>query len=280
MTGKIIKRVTIFMLSVGLSMGVSGCGALDMLGISTKKEEKPQVKDLKVKEKTEAPTITADLSGTVTYSLNQDAAPVFVEANANDGGTLVYQWYKNTTNSNGGGTPISGAVNKEYKPSTAEVGKSYYYVVVGNSCTDNSKDPGMATSQVLEVVVEQAAQANENEQAAQAEDAQAQAQAAQAQAAQAQAAAEAKRAQETKSGAWEDTPDGKKFKHDDGTYAVGEWKEINGQRFHFDGNGILQTGWFTDVDDATYFLSSQDGHMIVDFDVDGRHLGSDGKATS
>ncbi|HEY9575260.1 MAG TPA: hypothetical protein VIR32_06965 [Lachnospiraceae bacterium] len=277
MTNKIIKKISIFALSAALGLGISGCGALDMLGISTKKEEKKEVTEQKVKEKTEAPTITADLSGSITYGLNQEATPVFVEASVNDGGTLVYQWYKNTTNSNGGGTPIENATGKEYKPSTAEVGKLYYYVVVGNASADDSKNPGMTTSQTLEVIVQEgeaAAAPAEATQQTQEQEVQAQA------AAQAQAAEEAKRAQETKAGSWEDTAEGKMFRHDDGTYATGEWKEINGQRFHFDGNGILQTSWFTDTDGATYYLSTQDGHMIVDFDVDGRHLGSDGKATS
>ncbi|WP_345078773.1 Ig-like domain-containing protein, partial [Nemorincola caseinilytica] len=50
-------------------------------------------------------------------------------------GTVTYQWYDNgTTNSNTGGTLISGATNATYSPSVAAVGTKYYYCVVKNSC--------------------------------------------------------------------------------------------------------------------------------------------------
>uniref|UniRef100_UPI00196452B2 hypothetical protein n=1 Tax=Escherichia coli TaxID=562 RepID=UPI00196452B2 len=47
---------------------------------------------------------------------------------------LTYQWYSNTSNSNTGGTLIGGATASSYTPSSATVGTTYYYVVVGSDC--------------------------------------------------------------------------------------------------------------------------------------------------
>lgn len=56
----------------------------------------------------------------------------------NGTGTASYQWYSNTTNSNLGGTLISGATNATYAPSAFNTaGTFYYYVVIsftGNGC--------------------------------------------------------------------------------------------------------------------------------------------------
>lgn len=50
-------------------------------------------------------------------------------------GTNTYQWFTNgTTNSNSGGTAISGATNATYSPSTASVGLTYYYCLVTTGC--------------------------------------------------------------------------------------------------------------------------------------------------
>ena len=47
----------------------------------------------------------------------------------------TYQWYKNTTASNTGGTLISGATNSVYMPSNTLVGTTYYYCVISNTCS-------------------------------------------------------------------------------------------------------------------------------------------------
>ena len=49
------------------------------------------------------------------------------------GAAFEYQWYSNTTNSNTGGTPISGANASTYTPVTTPVGTTYYYVEVSQS---------------------------------------------------------------------------------------------------------------------------------------------------
>lgn len=65
-------------------------------------------------------------------------------------GTVSYQWYSNTTNSNIGGTSISGATSSTYSPPVYTIpGNYYYYATVslnGNGCLP-------ATSNAAEVVV-------------------------------------------------------------------------------------------------------------------------------
>ncbi|WP_333601508.1 PKD-like domain-containing protein, partial [Flavobacterium sp.] len=46
---------------------------------------------------------------------------------ANGAGTPNYQWYANTTNSNSGGSPISGATNATFNPPATPAGTVYYY---------------------------------------------------------------------------------------------------------------------------------------------------------
>lgn len=81
------------------------------------------------------PTISTQPSN-ATYTTNAVASPLSVAATVTDGGTLSYQWYSNTTNSNSGGTSISGANTSSYTPSTTAVGTIYYYAIVTN--TNNS----------------------------------------------------------------------------------------------------------------------------------------------
>lgn len=65
-------------------------------------------------------------------------------------GTITYQWYSNTTNSNTGGTIITGATNLSYTPPTFNTtGNYYYYLEIsssGNGCNS-------ITSDVAEVIV-------------------------------------------------------------------------------------------------------------------------------
>ncbi|MFT9848537.1 cadherin-like beta sandwich domain-containing protein [Aneurinibacillus sp. REN35] len=73
---------------------------------------------------------------------------------ASGGASLSYQWYSNTTNSNSGGTLISGATSATYAAPTGTAGTTYYYVVVTN--TDSSatgQQTTTATSGVAKVTV-------------------------------------------------------------------------------------------------------------------------------
>ena len=64
--------------------------------------------------------------------------PLEITAGKSDNGTLTYQWYENSTNSNVGGTPIAGATNPTYTPSLTGMAAGeakYYYCVVTNTDT-------------------------------------------------------------------------------------------------------------------------------------------------
>ncbi|MDI6050670.1 PKD domain-containing protein [Flavobacterium sp. XS2P24] len=65
-------------------------------------------------------------------------------------GTSNYQWFSNTTNTNTGGTIISGATNANYTPSVFTTSGNYYYYTVvtlsGNGC-------GPITSDIAEIVI-------------------------------------------------------------------------------------------------------------------------------
>ncbi len=87
--------------------------------------------------------VTANPSG-ATYCQNAPATALTVTATGT--GTLTYQWYSNATNSNSGGTLITGATSATYTPSTAAAGTTYYYVTVTGTC-------GTATSNTAAVIV-------------------------------------------------------------------------------------------------------------------------------
>ena len=82
----------------------------------------------------ETPNITTHPQGG-TYTVGADA-DLSVTASVNDGGTLSYQWYSNTTDSTTGGSEISGATSSSYTPPTSAAGTTWYYCVVTN--TNNS----------------------------------------------------------------------------------------------------------------------------------------------
>jgi len=60
-----------------------------------------------------------------------------VIAQAGDDGALTYQWYKNTTPTNTGGTPVQDATDERFQPNTETLGTFYYYVVITNTIEDN-----------------------------------------------------------------------------------------------------------------------------------------------
>ena len=80
------------------------------------------------------------------------AAPLSVTASSPDGGRLTYQWYRNTSLSNTGGTLISGATGRTYNVPTNVMGDAYYYVVVTNfNGTVNGKTTETETSAAVTV---------------------------------------------------------------------------------------------------------------------------------
>ncbi len=62
------------------------------------------------------------------------------------GNSPTYQWYSNTTNSNSGGTLITGATNNTYSPSVSTAGIFYYYCVVKSSGAASSCSTDIASS--------------------------------------------------------------------------------------------------------------------------------------
>ncbi|WP_338553707.1 S-layer homology domain-containing protein [Paenibacillus sp. KS-LC4] len=91
----------------------------------------------------EAPSISGQPADQ-TANVGDTSPTLSVSASVSDGGTLSYQWYSNTTNSNSGGTPIDDATDAEYEAPTASAGTTYYYVVVTN--TNNSVNGVQAAS--------------------------------------------------------------------------------------------------------------------------------------
>ena len=60
-------------------------------------------------------------------------------APAPDGEQLSYQWYTNTIQSNGGGTPIAGATSATYTPNTESETDCFVYCAVTNTNSSNSQ---------------------------------------------------------------------------------------------------------------------------------------------
>ena len=81
-----------------------------------------------------APIIaTQPSTSTQSVSFGGTTTALSVVASTSYGTISSYQWYSNATNSNSGGTLISGATASSYTAPTTSAGTSYYYVVVTNS---------------------------------------------------------------------------------------------------------------------------------------------------
>lgn len=100
----------------------------------------------------EAPELTIVPTG-ATYGYADGKAKVTVSIIERDGYTYAYQWYENTTNTNNGGTAISGANSTTYVLlEGTDAGDYYYYCVVTATRTDN-KETAMVTSDVATVTI-------------------------------------------------------------------------------------------------------------------------------
>jgi len=64
-------------------------------------------------------------------------------------GTISYQWYRNTSASNTGGTPLNYATTAVNELEIATEGTYYYYVVVTNNNTEESITSNTATIKIL-----------------------------------------------------------------------------------------------------------------------------------
>jgi O-Glycosyl hydrolase len=100
------------------------------------------------------PEISAQPLGEI-YFIGNPVIPLTVTAESDDGGTLSYQWYSNTSNSNKDGTLIQGATGSSYAPpvNTNTPGRSYYYVIVTNTNTYAANPTSTTVSKAVELVV-------------------------------------------------------------------------------------------------------------------------------
>jgi hypothetical protein len=76
----------------------------------------------------QAPVITTHPTGGTVNEGGSTTLTVTVNT-VTDGGTLSYQWYSNTANSNSGGTLIDDATGASYTAPASTAGAVYYYVV-------------------------------------------------------------------------------------------------------------------------------------------------------
>lgn len=87
------------------------------------------------------PVITTHPStGTQTLNLGEDGTALSVVAS---GSGLSYQWYRNTTSSNSGGTAV-GTNSASHTPNETTAGTYYYYVTVTGSCASATSNPSGA----------------------------------------------------------------------------------------------------------------------------------------
>ncbi|MEK4664661.1 S-layer homology domain-containing protein [Priestia sp. FSL H7-0729] len=113
---------------------------------STDKDSWPGINDIILDDpvvNAAAPTINTQPTNQST-NVGATSPTLSVGASAGDGGTLSYQWYSNATNSNTGGTPVSGATSSSFAAPTISVGTTYYYAVVTN--TNNSVNGSKTTT--------------------------------------------------------------------------------------------------------------------------------------
>jgi X-Pro dipeptidyl-peptidase len=100
----------------------------------------------------EVPVITIDTNVVPTTVVTEGCitGSLKIAASGTMGVTLNYQWYSNTTNSDTGGTLISGATNVSFPiPKDLAIGTYYYYCVVSATGAES------VISSVAKVVVEE-----------------------------------------------------------------------------------------------------------------------------
>jgi hypothetical protein len=89
-----------------------------------------------------------------SYTKDATATALSVSANVNDAGTISYQWYSNTVNSNENGVLIPNETSSTYTPSTSNEGTTYYYVVVTNTNNNvNGDKTAFVKSDTVEIIV-------------------------------------------------------------------------------------------------------------------------------
>ena len=101
-----------------------------------------------------SPTVTVSPASANTYV---NGSPVTLTATVSkrvDDFTYSYQWYRNTSNSNAGGTAILEATRETYSPNITAAGTTYYYCVV--TVAKDSENISATTEAVPVTVASQA----------------------------------------------------------------------------------------------------------------------------
>ncbi len=99
-----------------------------------------------------APSIDTQPLSYTDLSEGDDSPTLSVAASVTGGGTLSYQWYRNTTDSNAGGFMLTGQTQDTYLAPTGGAHDSYYYVVVTNTVA--GQHPASVRSNTAHVVVQ------------------------------------------------------------------------------------------------------------------------------
>ncbi len=264
---------------------LSGCSFKDTLSVLTGKENHTEDGEVQVlspdeiatrDESVTAPEFTQNLEGSANYLIHEEAQPLTVEVQGSEAGELTYQWYSNSVETNGGGTPIEGATDTSYTPSTDTAGKVFYYMVATN--TEGNKF-NMTTSGLIAVQVSDPdnmtgewEDTEDGQKKWKYEDG--------------TYAASTWKQIEDKWYAFDENgnlrkgfftdEEGKYYLNDSGERLAG-WFEVEGSHYYADSDGKVQTGWI-EVDGVRYCLDGE-GKMLTGWQQDGDYwcyLGEDG----
>lgn len=102
-----------------------------------------------VDDSVEAPVFDKNLKGCVTVIQGAELK-LETGASVTDGGTVTYQWYRNNSNANGGGTEVGGATGAIVDVDTSETGAVFYYAVAKNTLGNKVN---MSVSDTFEIKV-------------------------------------------------------------------------------------------------------------------------------
>lgn len=85
-----------------------------------------------------APVIHLQPEATTTVAQNKSVT-LYVGASTVDGGKISFQWYKNGSNSDTGGTPVPAGTSSALSVDTSAVATSYFYCEVTNTKNNTTK---------------------------------------------------------------------------------------------------------------------------------------------
>ncbi len=221
---------------------LSGCSVQDTWSLLTGSEAKDSSATLdvfdpdavQVDTNVEAPSFTKNLKGEATYAVGEKAKKLKVKAEVEGAGIISYQWYRNTVDSDGGGSKIDGATEASYRPDTSEEGHWYYFVVAMNTV---DKSINLTTSKIYHVYVDPDAVASEDGSSAQP--------------------------------GWTQDETGWYYVGEDGKKVKSDWAQVNGKWYYFDDTGYMMTGWVK-VKDVWYYLNDNGDMATGWITVDGK----------